>query len=86
MSENKREITTKLIGVLLMFAGAAVGSWVSNNFTLTDSSGSQPYWWTYGKNILLLVGGSLGAGIYWIIYTKFLENWSESKDITDKVS
>lgn len=86
MTENKREIITKLVGVILMFAGAVIGSWASNSITLTDASGSQPDWWIYGKNILLLVGGSLGAGIYWIVYTKFLENWSEPKDITDKIN
>ena len=79
MTESQKEMITKLIGVILMFTGAYIGSRISENITLTDSSGYQPHWWIYGKNILILVGGSFGAGIYWIIYTKFLENWSEPK-------
>ena len=79
MTESQKEMITKLIGVILMITGAFIGSRISENITLTDSSGYQPHWWIYGKNILILVGGSFGAGIYWIIYTKFLENWSEPK-------
>tara|TARA_Y100000588_G_scaffold197510_1_gene211437 strand:- start:854 stop:1114 length:261 start_codon:yes stop_codon:yes gene_type:complete len=79
MSENKKEITAKLIGIILMFAGAVIGGLISNNIPLTSSSEYQPHWWIYGKNILLLLGGGFGAGIYWIVYTKFLENWSEPK-------
>ena len=60
MTESKKEMITKLIGVILMFAGAFIGSRISENITLTDSSGYQPHWWIYGKNIL-----NFGRGIFW---------------------
>ena len=86
MTENKRDVITNLIGVTLMFTGALIGGWISYNITPMDTTVSLPSWWIHSKNILLLLGGAAGAGIYWVIYTKYLEKWTDIDDNLDRMT
>jgi hypothetical protein len=70
------------IGVLIMAAGALIGGWKAESLEPLYFFNEAPNWWSQAKNILIVVGGSLAAIVYWILYKIFLENWVREENST----
>ena len=75
MTPSKREGLVRLLGLILMSGGALIGGWTGAILAPTDELGNFPDWWTYTKNSSLILGGSIAAGLYWILYRLYLAKW-----------
>jgi len=75
MTSSKREGLIRLLGLIFMSGGAFIGGWIGGILAPTDELGKFPDWWAYAKNSSLILGGSIAAGLYWILYRRYLAKW-----------
>ena len=80
-----KNVIVMCIGVASLALGALSGSIVPMLISPVNEYNHSPGWWSGHPSLevlLIIVGGCLGAGVYWIPYKLFFEGWaSEDKKV-----